>query len=73
VEARLRDRPDATAAWILLVEAVGAAPLLALRAGKLNDTGLWRAGATHAARGLYALQFSLARAELDRAGPPGVG
>lgn len=73
VEARLRGRPDATAAWILLIEAVGAAPILALRGGALAEAALRQAGAANVTRGLYALQFALSRAELDRAGTPGAG
>ena len=73
VEARLRGRPDATAGWILLVEAVGAGPLAALRAGPLDPAGLRRAGATLTGRGLYVLQFALARDELERASGTGAG
>ncbi|MDE2006178.1 MAG: hypothetical protein KGI51_06405 [Rhodospirillales bacterium] len=72
-EAKLRGHPDHVAAWILLVEAVGAEPLRALRSGLLAEPELRRIGARDCERGLYALQFSLARADLDRAGATGNG
>lgn len=68
-EAKLRDHPDHRAAWILLVEAAGAEPLRALRTGPLGDAALRAAGAAIGDRGLYALQFSLARADLAAAAP----
>ncbi len=66
-ETKLRGQPDQLAGWILLVEAVDAAMLRDLRATKLTDAALQALGAQGIERGLYALQFSLSRAELDRA------
>ena len=66
-ETKLRGQPDRLAAWILLVEAVDGGMLRDLRAGKLADAALRALGAQGIERGLYALQFSLSRAELDRA------
>ena len=66
-ETKLRGQPDRLAAWILLVEAVDGGMLRDLRAGKLADAALRALGVQGIERGLYALQFSLSRAELDRA------
>ena len=66
-ETKLRGQPDRLAAWILLVEAVDGGMLRDLRAGKLADGALQALGAQGIERDLYALQFSLSRAELDRA------
>ncbi|WP_108660013.1 DUF4286 family protein [Acuticoccus kandeliae] len=63
-EKALRDRPDALADWVLLVEAADAAPLTRLRAGPLGDNALTALGASGAVeRGIYRLQFSLDHAE----------
>ena len=70
-EAKLRGQPDHLAAWVLLVEAVGVAPLRALRAGALADAALLGVGAAGIDRGLYALEFSLSRADLERAASTG--
>lgn len=59
-EKALRDRPDAVAEWVLLIEAIDVAALLAARRGASSDMALSRAGAAaDAKRGLYALQFGL--------------
>jgi len=65
-ELRLRGRPDETAAWVLLVEAVDQGAIKALRKGVLSEDSLTAAGVDHEIRrGMYALQFSLAASELS--------
>lgn len=62
-EMELRGAADQTADWIVLIEAVEQAPIRELRSGLLNDAALHRVGSTDIRRGLYALQFSLSRAD----------
>lgn len=64
-EKALRDRPDDTAEWILLIEGIGAERLTALDAEDVLSTALLAAGASAAMRkGIYALQYSLAQSQL---------
>jgi hypothetical protein len=63
-ESKLRDRPDETSPWILLIEAVDPENLLELRTNILSDEKLCTSGAGSVQRGVYGLQFSLAKAEL---------
>jgi hypothetical protein len=66
-EKALRGGPDKVAAWILLVEASTAEALQQFRAGAGADAELARHGGAGAiARGIYALQFALTKAELAR-------
>jgi hypothetical protein len=62
-EKALRDRPDAQAAWILLVEATDRAPLERVLAGPASREALAQAGAVSAdaGRGIYRLQYALGR------------
>ena len=64
-ESALRGQPDRTAAWIILVEGVDAHPLQSLRIREMSDLNL-RACGVHSGieRGIYRLQFSLAKTEL---------
>lgn len=68
-EMRLRGGRDETAAWIILIETVQTGVIESLRKGLLSDGALTAAGADPVVRrGAYALQFSLARSELDGKG-----
>lgn len=59
-EKALRSAPDAVADWVILVEAVDAEPLAALRAGSLSGAALSSMGAAGSPdRGIYRLQFDL--------------
>lgn len=61
-EKALRDRPDETASWILLIEGVDAERLAALDHDGLLSDALATAGASADLRkGLYSLQYSLAQ------------
>ncbi|NSY18541.1 DUF4286 family protein [Neorhizobium sp. AL 9.2.2] len=64
-EKDLRDRPDETAAWILLIEGTDAGRLAALESdGPLSDE-LSIAGANADLRqGIYSLQYSLAHSQV---------
>jgi hypothetical protein len=65
VESRLRGAPDGMAAWIILLEAVDAEPLQALRNLEMSSAVLGRCGAQgQLERGIYRLQFALAGDEL---------
>ena len=58
-------KPDASADWILLLEAVEESILRDLRDGLLAQAGLVACGAAQPiVRGIYRLQFSLSHAEL---------
>jgi hypothetical protein len=65
-EKALRDRPDQTAAWILLVEAADREPLDRVFAGAISRAALTQAGVDHADddRGIYRLQYMLSRDQL---------
>jgi hypothetical protein len=65
-EKALRDRPDEQAAWILLVEATDRACLDRVLAGPASAGALAAAGVGSAAagRGIYRLQYALARGDL---------
>ncbi len=67
VEKTIRSQPDRIADWSLLIEAIDAESLTALRAAVLSDTSL---GALcedgSLERGLYRFQFGLSKAELGR-------
>ena len=68
-EMRLRGGVDETVAWVLLVEAVRADILEGLRQQDLCDSNLVKAGADPAIqRGIYALQFSLSKFEIENGG-----
>ena len=56
-EKALRDQPDRIADWVLLVEAIDADAILAVRRGVGADAVLGLG--TDSRRGLYALQFGL--------------
>ena len=65
-EKALRDRPDEQAAWILLVEATDRAPLDRVLAGPASAAALAAVGlaSPETGRGLYRLQYALARGDL---------
>lgn len=64
-ETRLREGPDETASWVMLIEAVEPGVIEELRKGLLHEGALRAAGAgPPVRRGLYALQFSLAKPDL---------
>jgi hypothetical protein len=64
-ELKLRDRPDETVSWILLIEAVGPEIIFRLRIGILKDDQLRERGvADPIQRGICRLQFSLTKADL---------
>lgn len=65
-EKALRDRPDHTAAWILLVEATDREPLDRVFAGPVSRAALLAAGVDHGDgdRGIYRLQYALSRDQL---------
>jgi hypothetical protein len=68
-ENRLRGGPDAVASWVVLVEAVGADVVHALRRGALHHTRMADAGTEgDVQRGLYALQYALTKTELNQEG-----
>jgi hypothetical protein len=59
-EKALRSQPDQLADWIMLIEAVDAEPLQALRTGPAATAALERHGvASDPDRGLYRLQYAL--------------
>lgn len=65
VESRLRGTPDGMASWIILLEAVDAEPLQALRNGAMSTPVLERCGgAAGMERGIYRLQYALSNEEL---------
>jgi hypothetical protein len=65
-ESQLRGSPDDVASWVVLIEAVEPDAIQALRQGVLHETRLHTAGVEDGIkRGMYALQFSLTKAELD--------
>jgi hypothetical protein len=66
-EKALRDRPDETAAWILLVEATDRKPLDRAFAGLISRAALGATGIDHGDddRGIYRLQYSLSRDQLQ--------
>lgn len=69
-ETKLRQSPDASADWILLVEAVEETVVRTLRTGPLDQAELGANGAvSDLVRGLYRLQFSLAKAEISAGRP----
>jgi hypothetical protein len=66
-EKALRGKPDETAAWILLLEAVDPEPLQAALAGPASPAALAAAGASYVAPrdcGIYRLQYGLSRNQL---------
>ena len=67
-ETRLRGGIDEVAAWVLLVETVRSKAVKHLRQDLLTDAKLRQAGVATMRRGLYELQFSLTKSELDRSG-----
>lgn len=69
-EARLRGCRDGAVSWVALMEAVDAGVIEALRDGLLGESRLRAAGADGSTkRGIYALQFSLDRADLGTGDP----
>jgi hypothetical protein len=67
-ENQLRSAPDEVAPWVVLIEAVEPDAIHALRQGVLHNATLQSAGAEEGMkRGMYALQFSLAKAEIGAA------
>jgi hypothetical protein len=65
-EMRLRGGPDETVDWIILVDAVHAGVLKRLLQAPLNERNLTNAGAEPGIRrGTYALQFSLAKPDME--------
>jgi hypothetical protein len=65
-ESQLRGAPDEVASWVLLIEAVEPCAIHALRQNTVHETALRSAGVEHEIkRGMYALQFSLTKAELE--------
>lgn len=67
-ETRLRGGSDEVASWVLLVETVRSEAVEYLRRDLLCEEKLADAGAAAVRRGLYALQFSLAKSELETTG-----
>lgn len=68
-EKALRGQPDAVAEWILLVEAVDAAPLQQAMAEIFSEEALRAAGARYDQKrdgGIYRLQYSLSRSQLGQ-------
>jgi hypothetical protein len=66
-EKSLRSQPDQVADWVVLVEAIDADALTAARKGAAGNAAFHRAGAAQGMlRGIYQLQFSLDRTDLDR-------
>jgi hypothetical protein len=64
-ESELRGGPDEVASWVVLIETVDPEAVQALREGVLHETKLRSAGVEDGMkRGMYALQFSLTKAEL---------
>lgn len=65
VESTLRGTPDGMASWIILLEAVDAEPLQALRHAAMSSAVL-RASGVHGEleRGIYRFQFALSNEEL---------
>jgi hypothetical protein len=64
-EKALRNEPDRVVDWVILVEAVEADCLAALRAGPLSDNALVRRDmADDIDSGTYRLQFALTKTEL---------
>jgi hypothetical protein len=65
-ESQLRSAPDEVAPWILLIEGVEPQSIYALRQDVLHEARLGAAGAEDGIkRGIYSLQYSLTKAELD--------
>ncbi len=65
VESKLRGAPDGMAAWIILLEAVEAEPLQALRSAGMSASVLRSCGSHgELERGIYRLQYSLSNEEL---------
>jgi hypothetical protein len=61
-ETRLRDRPDALARWVILLEAIGPEALESACGEVLSAETLARHGATEdSALGIYRLQYCLGR------------
>ncbi len=66
-EKKLRSQPDQVADWVVLIEAVEADALKAARSGASSNAAFQKAGATSdMLRGIYRLQNSLGRNEMDR-------
>lgn len=65
LETTLRGGPDQVADWILLIEAVEAEPVDALRSSAVSNEALRACGADEVERVLYRLQFALTKAELE--------
>jgi hypothetical protein len=64
-ENQLRSAPDEVAPWVVLIETVEPDTIRALREGVLHETSLRSSGVEDGIkRGMYALQFSLTKAEL---------
>jgi len=69
-ETRLRGGTDASADWIVMVEAAEESVVRDQRAGILSQAGLVASGTgPEMVRGLYRLQFSLSYAELNPCRP----
>ena len=67
VEKKLRGVPDRTAAWIVLVEAIGLDPLRVFRSQNGSDQEMVNCGAGETIqRGIYQIQFALTKAELAK-------
>lgn len=70
-EKALRNEPDRVVDWVILVEAVEADCLAALRAGPLSNNALLRRDAADDVEyGTYRLQFALTKTELASGRPP---
>ncbi len=65
VESRMRDKPDASCEWIVLIEAAEAEFLRSLRPSS-GDALRQHAPGAAIDRGLYRLQFGLTHGELER-------
>ena len=64
-EKALRERPDQIADGVILIEAIEAEPLFALRGDVLSDSALIANGAEAPVAGVYRLHYGLSRVELD--------
>lgn len=69
-EAKLRGSPDGAASWMILVEAADISAVVTL-SDELLDEGRLRAAGANAgiSRGVYALQFSLTKGDLNGEDP----
>ena len=63
-EKALRETADEVADWVLMIEAISAAPLRALRGDELSDGALAGRGAGTITAAIYGLECSVSQADL---------